>query len=121
MNFGKFKYQKKKKSQQSKKNQTTITVKEIQFRPNTDVHDFEFKIKHLERFIKEGNKAKVAVKFKGREMMHFDLGMNMMNRVIEKLLPIADLEQRPEKEGRNIIAILTPKKISSTTTQPTNG
>ena len=110
MDYGKFKYQKKKKTQESKKKQTTILVKEIQFRPNTDVHDFDFKIKHLERFLSEGNKARVSIRFRGRELKHMDLGMQMMTRVITRLSELGEIEQKPEKEGRNIVAVLTPKK-----------
>ena len=110
MDYGKYKYQRKKKTQDSKKNQTIIQVKEIQFRPNTDVHDFDFKIRHLERFLGEGNKTRVSIRFRGRELKHFDLGMEMMNKVLARLAEISEIEQKPEREGRNIIAILTPKK-----------
>ncbi len=110
MDYGKFKYQKKKKLQSSKKNQTVIQVKEIQFRPNTDVHDFDFKVKHLKRFLTEGNKVKVAVRFRGRELAHIDVGMSLMTRVVAELVENGDIEQKPLKEGRNIVAVLAPKK-----------
>jgi len=110
MDYGKYKYQKKKKSQEKKKNQTTIQVKEIQFRPNTDVHDFDFKIRHLERFLSDGNKARVSIRFRGRELKHIDLGMEMMNRVLGRLAEISEVEQKPEREGRNITAVLAPRK-----------
>jgi len=110
MDYGKYKYQKKKKTQTSKKNQTFIQIKEIQFRPNTDIHDFEFKIKHLERFLKDGNKAKVAIRFRGRELSHEDRGIEMMDRVMARLAEFGEVEQKPEREGRNIFAVLAPKK-----------
>lgn len=110
MDYGKYKYQKKKKTHAAKKHQTIIQVKEIQFRPNTDVHDFNFKIRHLERFLNDGNKVKISIRFRGRELNHIELGMEMMNRVIEKLSEIGEIEQEPAKEGRIIVAVLAPKK-----------
>ncbi len=110
MDFGKYKYQLKKKNQEAKKNQNVIVVKEIKLRPATDQHDFEFKLKHVERFLEEGNKAKVTIRFRGRELVHSQLGKQMLDRIWEALGEKAVVEQRPKLEGRNMSMVLTPKK-----------
>jgi len=108
MDYGKYKYQQKKKSQEAKKNQTVIVVKEIKFRPNTDQHDFDVKVKHIARFLSEGNKAKVSIRFRGRELTHTDLGKAMLNRVFQNLGADAVMEMEPKLEGRTMMMILSP-------------
>lgn len=110
MDFGKYKYQLKKKTQEAKKNQSVIIVKEIKLRPTTDQHDFDFKVKHIERFLEEGNKVKVSVRFIGREVMHSDLGKVMLERIAEAVSKRASIEQFPKLEGKTMIMILGPQK-----------
>ena len=107
--YGKFKYQKKKKEHAAKRKQTVILLKEIKFTPNTEEHDYQFKVKHIERFIEEGNKAKVTVKFRGRELAHKELGINILTRIKENLQIKVDVEQDTKMEGRNMTMVLTPK------------
>lgn len=108
MDYGKYKYQQKKKSQEAKKNQTVIVVKEIKFRPNTDQHDFDVKVRHIARFLEEGNKTKVTIRFRGRELTHTDLGKAMLNRVVTNLGPEAVVEMEPKLEGRTMMMVLAP-------------
>lgn len=108
IDFGKFKYQQKKKAQATKKKQTVILVKEVKFRPITEEHDFNFKVKHIERFLSDGNKAKVSIRFKGREIMHNDFGKDMINKIIAHIKDQAVIEQQPRLEGRNLVMILAP-------------
>jgi translation initiation factor IF-3 len=108
MDYGKFKYQQSKKSQESRKKQVVIHLKEIKLRPKTDEHDFQFKVRHMERFLKEGNKVKVSMIFKGREIMHPDIGEKILQRVIEFTKELGIVEQAPKKEGRAMNMILAP-------------
>ena len=109
MDFGKYKYLQARRQKDARKKQTVIQVKEVKLGPKTDVHDFEFKAKHVRRFIEEGNKAKVTVRFKGREMAHTDLGWKMLNRMTEIMHDIAVIENHPRMEGRMLSMILSPK------------
>ncbi len=109
MNYGKYRYEQSKKTREARKKQTVIQVKEIKLRPKTEDHDFQFKAKHAERFLKEGNKTKVTMMFRGREMVHLDRGKVQLDRFAEALKEIAIIEQRPRQEGRNMVMILTPK------------
>lgn len=109
MDYGKFKYQLKKKQHEAKKKQSVIHVKEIKMRPGTDIHDFDFKVKHAQRFLEEGDKVKVLITFRGREIMHQELGRDMMARVLKALEVISMVESTPRMEGRNMVAILAPK------------
>ncbi len=109
IDFGKFKYQKKKKEHAAKQKQTVIQLKEIKFTPKTEEHDYQFKVKHIERFIEEGNKAKVTVKFKGRELSHKELGETILTRIKEDLQSLIDVEQNTKMEGRNMTMVLIPK------------
>jgi len=109
MDYGKYKYQLKKKTQEAKKNQNVILVKEIKLRPSTDDHDFDFKVKHIIRFLEEGNKAKVTIKFKGRELVHSELGRVMLNRIVTVLGTKAAIEQPAKLEGRNMSMVVAPK------------
>jgi translation initiation factor IF-3 len=109
MDFGKYKYMQARRQKDARKKQTTIQVKEVKLGPKTDVHDFDFKAKHVRRFLEEGNKAKVTVRFKGREMAHTELGWKMLNRMVEGMSDIAVVENHPRMEGRMLSMILSPK------------
>ena len=108
MDYGKFKYQQQKKAHDAKKKQAVIHLKEVKMRPKTEEHDFQFKLRHIESFLKEGNKIKVTVVFRGRELAHPDLGRNMVNRIVEGIKEIGKVEQDAKFEGRNFIMILAP-------------
>jgi translation initiation factor IF-3 len=115
MDYGKFKYQQSKKAHDAKKKQAVIHVKEVKLRPKTEEHDFQFKLRHIERFLKEGNKTKVTIVFRGRELAHPDLGRNMLNRITEEIKTFGRIEQPPKFEGRNftmVIAPLQPTKVT---------
>ena len=109
MDFGKFKYQQSKKLQEAKKKQVHVVVKEVKLRPKTDDHDLEFKIKHVRRFLEEGNKAKITVMFRGREITHMELGQKALERVIAELEDVAVIEVRAKMEGRSMFMIVAPK------------
>lgn len=109
MNYGKYRYEQNKKTREARKKQTVIQIKEIKLRPKTDEHDFQFKSRHAERFLKEGNKTKVTLMFRGREMVHIERGKAQLDRFAEALKEIASIEQYPRQEGRNMVMILTPK------------
>lgn len=110
MDFGKFKYQQSKKLQEAKKKQVQVQLKEVKLRPKTDEHDLLFKIKHVRRFLEEGNKAKITLVFRGREITHMNLGQKALDRFTEELQDIAIIEVRPKMEGRNMFMIVAPKK-----------
>ena len=110
MNYGKFQYQKSKRAHEAKKHQKQVTLKEVKFRPKTEEHDFEFKKNHIVRFVTEGNKAKATVVFRGREMTHQEIGRKMMDRLVDELKDIADVERPPRMEGYAMVAIFIPKK-----------
>ncbi len=106
MDYGRFKYQQSKRTHEAKKRQKVIHVKEVKMRPKTEEHDFQFKGRHIRRFLGEGNKVKVTVMFRGREMAHRHLGLRLMTRMIEELEDVAQVEQQPIQEGRNMSMIL---------------
>jgi translation initiation factor IF-3 len=108
MDFGKFKYQQSKKAHDAKKKQAVVHLKEVKLRAKTEEHDLEFKLRHIERFLKEGNKTKVTIIFKGREITHSDLGKQMMGRIAEKAKEWGKIEQPAKFEGRNYVMILAP-------------
>ncbi len=110
MDYGKYKYQQSKKQQEAKKKQVQIQLKEIKLRPKTDEHDLQFKIKHARRFIEEGNKAKISVIFRGREITHMEYGQRALDRFVAELEDIATIEVRPKMEGRSMYIIVSPKK-----------
>ena len=112
IDFGKFKYEQQKREKIQRKNQVVSTLKEIRLHPNTDVHDFDFKAKHAINFLEEGNKVKVVVMFKGREMAYTEQGEELLNRFIERTEDLAKVEAPPKLEGRNMSMILVPQKIS---------
>ncbi len=108
MDYGKFKYQQQKKAHDAKKKQAVVHIKEVKMRPKTEEHDFQFKLRHIENFLKEGNKIKVTVVFRGRELAHPDLGRNMITRIVEGVKEIGKVEQEAKFEGRNFVTILAP-------------
>ncbi len=114
MDYGKFKYQQSKKAHEAKKKQAVVHIKEVKMRPKTEEHDFQFKVKHIERFLREGDKIKVTVVFRGRELAFPDHGRNMLNRIQELVKEWGKVEQNPKFEGRNFVMILTPLQAQKT-------
>jgi translation initiation factor IF-3 len=110
MDYGKFKYQEQKKAHEAKLKQKIIEVKEIKFRPGTDDHDYLTKVRKLHEFLEEGDKAKVTMRFRGREMTHQDLGMKVLERIKADLEAVSLVESMPRLEGRQMVMILAPKK-----------
>ncbi len=110
MDFGKFKYTQARRQKEARKKQTVILVKEVKMGPKTEKHDFDFKLKHVRRFLEEGHKAKVTVRFKGREMAHTELGWKMLQRMVEAVSDIAVTENNPRMEGRMLHIMLSPKQ-----------
>ena len=111
MDYGKFLYEKSKAQKEQKKKQKVIQVKEIKFRPGTDIGDYQVKLRSLIRFIEEGNKVKITIRFRGREMAHQDIGVDVLNRLKEDTAEIALVESFPTRiEGRQMIMVLAPKK-----------
>lgn len=110
MDFGKYKYQQQKKQQEARKKQTVVQIKEIKVRPKTDDHDFNTKVKHIRKFIENGDRCKVTVFFRGREIVHKDRGLMILERVMEVMDDIAKVEQQPTSEGRTMSMLLTPRK-----------
>jgi len=113
MDYGKHKYKASKKAHEAKKNQKVVHVKEVKFRPNTDQHDFDFKLKHVQRFLENGDKAKVVIFFKGREIIHREFGQRVLERIAEKTEDIAIIEQSAKQEGRTLVMILAPKNVKT--------
>ena len=110
MDFGKFRYQEQKKAHEAKQKQKQIQVKEIKFRPNTDDGDYNIKMRNLLKFIEEGDKAKITLRFRGREMAHQEFGQRLLERVRTDTAEHAIVEQFPKMEGRQLIMVLAPKK-----------
>jgi len=110
MNYGKKSFQKKKQLQASRKKQKKVQIKEIKLRPGTEEGDYQVKLRNLIRFLKGGDKAKVTMRFRGREIAHHDLGMNVMKRLESDLFEFGDVEQAPKFEGRQMVMVLSPKK-----------
>ncbi len=108
MDYGKFVFEANKQKAIAKKKQKQIQVKEIKFRPGTEEGDYQVKLRNLTRFLEEGNKTKVSLRFRGREMAHQDLGLKLLERVAEDLQDLSTIEQRPKKEGRQMIMVLAP-------------
>ena len=109
MDYGKHKYKASKKAHEAKKKQKIIHLKEVKFRPNTDQHDFDFKLRNVHRFLENGDKAKVVIFFKGREIVHREFGMRVLQRVAEATEEDAVIEQQAKQEGRTLVMILAPK------------
>ncbi|OIQ82707.1 translation initiation factor IF-3 [mine drainage metagenome] len=110
MDYGKFKYEEQKKSHEAKAKQKQIQIKEVKFRPATDEGDYLIKLRNLRRFLEEGDKAKVSLRFRGREITHQDLGMRLLERVKADAEDVGQVEQMPKLEGRQMIMVIGPKK-----------
>lgn len=110
MDYGKFRFEQSKKLQAAKKKQKQIQVKEIKLRPGTGESDYQIKLRNLIRFLEDGDKAKVTVRFRGREVTHSELGIELLNRIEKDLDEYAVVEQRPKMEGRQLVMVLAPKK-----------
>jgi translation initiation factor IF-3 len=108
MDYGKFKYETKKKANEAKKKQTVVKLKEVKFRPKTEEHDYNFKTKAVREFLAEGNKARITVMFRGREITHREIGQAILTRIANELKEIAVVEQSPRLEGRLLFMILAP-------------
>jgi translation initiation factor IF-3 len=110
MNYGKFRFEQNKKQQAAKKKQKQIQVKEVKFRPGTDEGDYKVKVRNLTRFLNDGDKTKITVRFRGREMVHRELGMDLLKRLEKELEELGTIEQFPKMEGRQMVMVLAPKK-----------
>lgn len=110
MDFGKFMFEQQKKASAARKNQKQMQVKEIKFRPGTDEGDYKVKLKKLMSFLEDGDKVKITLRFRGREMAHRELGLELLNRVQADLDELGTVEQRPQLEGRQMVMVLGPKK-----------
>jgi translation initiation factor IF-3 len=108
MDFGKFKYEEKKRQGEARKRQALIELKEIKIRPKTDDHDIDFKLRHIERFLEEGNKVKITCRFRGREITHPEMAMRQLQLLVERTREIAQVEVEPRMEGRTMTLILAP-------------
>jgi translation initiation factor IF-3 len=109
LDFGKYKYQEQKKQAEARKKQKVVEVKEIKFRPMIDDHDYQVKMRSMERFFEEGDKVKVTLRFRGREMAHMELGTRLLNRVKDDTLKLAKVESEPRVEGRQMVMVLAPR------------
>ena len=110
MDFGKFKYQEQKKAHEARLKQKQVQVKEVKLRPGTDENDYQIKLRNLKRFLEEGDKCKVTLRFRGREMAHQEFGLRQLERVKADLEEMGQVEQMPKMEGRQMIMIIAPKK-----------
>lgn len=110
IDFGKFKYEQSKKQHIVKQHQKAKVLKEVKLRPHTEDHDLQFKINHLKRFLEAGNKAKVTLTFRGREMNHIELGRILLDKIIKGIEDIGKVEQQPRLEGRNMVMVIIPNK-----------
>jgi translation initiation factor IF-3 len=115
MDYGKFKYQQSKKQQEARRRQTIIQVKEVKVRPKIEEHDMGFKLRNTRRFLAEGDKVKISVIFRGREIAHTDRGYRILSQMAEALADVGNIEQDPKLEGRNLSMIVSPKAASTTT------
>ncbi len=109
MDFGKFKYEQQKREAEARKKQKIIEIKEIKFRPGTDTHDYDVKMRSVEKFLGEGDKVKVTLRFRGREMAHQQLGMELLNRVAADVNEIGKIENFPRLEGRQMVMMIAPR------------
>lgn len=113
MDYGKYKYEQEQKAKKAKKRQTFTVIKEIKFRPKIGKHDYETKKKHIERFLSHGNKVKVTMMFRGREMTHTDLGRKILEQLADELQELGTMESRPKLDGRNMVMVVAPISNSS--------
>lgn len=110
MDFGKFKYETQKKEAEARKKQKIIEIKEVKFRPNTDIHDYDVKMRNVFRFLENGDKVKVTLRFRGREMAHLDLGRQLLERVAVDTEEVGKVENMPKMEGRQMVMMIGPAK-----------
>ena len=110
MDYGKFKYQEQKKAAEAKAKQTVIEIKEVKFRPATDDGDYNIKLRNIRRFLAEGDKVKVTLRFRGREITHQDIGMRLLERIRDELADVSVVEHMPKLEGRQMVMVLAPKR-----------
>ncbi len=110
MDYGKFRFEQQKKAAEARKKQKQIQVKEVKFRPGTDEGDYQVKLRNLVRFLTEGDKAKITLRFRGREVVHQDIGLNLLKRIEDDLAEFGTIEQRPKMEGRQMIMVVAPKR-----------
>lgn len=110
MDYGKYKYDQSKRKHEAKKKQVVVLTKEIKMRPATDEHDFQTKLRHVKRFLEDGNKVKITIRFRGREMAHKDIGQARMKRVVEEVKDLGEAESFPKMEGRQMFMMLGPVK-----------
>lgn len=110
MDYGKYRYEQEQKAKEARKRQTTISIKEIKLRPKIDDHDFDTKKGHVERFLKKGDKVKLTIMFRGRELVHPHLGERLLRRMAEDLADIGEVESQPSLDGRNMVMMLAPKR-----------
>ena len=118
MDYGKFRYQEQKRAQEIKSKQKVVQVKEVKFRPATDENDFQTKLRAVKRFLGDGDKAKITLRYRGREMAHQDIGMQVLNRLREELGEVAQVEQMPKLEGRQMIMVLAPRSKKKPAQKP---
>jgi translation initiation factor IF-3 len=109
LDYGKYKYQAQKKAAEARKKQRTVEIKEIKMRPNIDIHDYEVKMRAIVRFFEEGDKVKVTLRFRGREMAHQELGLQLLDRVKQDTTELAKVESEPKLEGRQMVMVLAPR------------
>jgi translation initiation factor IF-3 len=121
MDYGKYQYQEQKRNREAKKHQKVIEVKEIKFRPKVDEHDYQFKKKHIERFLGDGDKVKATVFFRGREMAHPEIGHRILMRLLEELAEVAQPETMPRQEGNQMHTILTSRRGAGQRKAPPKG
>ncbi len=110
MDYGKYRYEQEQKAKEARKRQTTISIKEIKLRPKIDDHDFDTKKGHVERFLKKGDKVKLTIMFRGRELVHPHLGEKLLRRMADDLSDIGEVESEPNLDGRNMVMMLAPKR-----------
>ena len=109
MDYGKYKYEQQKRESEARKKQKVIEVKEVKFRPNTDTHDYDVKMRNVMRFLESGDKVKVTLRFRGREMAHQDLGRDVLERIAADTVELGKVESMPKMEGRQMIMVIAPK------------
>jgi len=110
MDYGKYRYEQEQKAKEARKRQTTISIKEIKLRPKIDDHDFETKKGHVQRFLKHGDKVKLTIMFRGRELVHPHLGERLLRRMAEDLVEVGEVESEPSLDGRNMVMMLAPRR-----------
>lgn len=108
MDFGKYKYETQKKEAEARKKQKVIEVKEVKFRPGTDTHDYDVKMRNVVKFLEKGDKVKVTLRFRGREMAHQDLGRQLLERIAEDVTPVGKIDNMPKMEGRQMVMMISP-------------